>query len=125
MLTGHFVLGMSNSGGGPFFGKNHNSFQSAFPDVKSIDVTLEESDMVETQKTRHYNIDTISGQEPCSNALCTQRGIRLDRLVGEMVYNDDTDAEFTESCKGVEKKGQNRHLNCPHMFEVEIEIEYK
>lgn len=116
---------MTDSGGEPVFGEKHDSFESAFPDIESIDIHVEETDMVETQKTRNYTIENVPGREPCTNTRCTNKGIRLDRLVSQMVHNDETHAEFSERCKGVEKKGSGNHLSCPNRFHVEIDIEYK
>jgi hypothetical protein len=115
---------MTNSGGEPFFGEMHDSFEGAFPNIEAIEIEVEETDMVETQKTRYYTIEDIRGREPCTNPPCTNKGVRLDRLVGQMTSNDQTHAEFSEMCKGAEKIG-NDSRTCPHRFQVEIDIEYK
>lgn len=116
---------MTDSGGEPVFGQKHDSFESAFPEIKEIDIHVEETDLVETQKTRHYTIEDTPGREPCTNSRCTNEGIRLDRLVSQMTHNDKTHAEFSEGCKGAEKIGRNDSRTCPHRFDVEIDLKYR
>jgi hypothetical protein len=116
---------MTDSDGEPLFGQKHDSFESAFPDIKAIDIRVEETDLVKTQKTRQYTIESAPGREPCTNSQCTNEGIRLDQLVSQMTHNGETHAEFSEGCKGAEKMGRNDSRTCPHRFDVEIDITYK
>jgi hypothetical protein len=116
---------MTDSSEESFLGEKHDSFESAFPGIEDIDIHVEEHDLVETKKTRHYTIEDAPGREECTNSGCTNRGIRLDQLVSQMTHNDETHAEFKEECRGVEKMGRNESRLCPHGFDVEIDIEYK
>ena len=116
---------MSDSGDNRVFTQSYDSFEEAFPEIEEIEVDVEETDLVETQRTLHYTIENIRGKVPCTNSQCTNRGVRLDSLISEMKREGDSHGEFTKSCEGVEKFGQNDHRTCPHNFHVEIDLEFR
>ncbi|WP_049982028.1 hypothetical protein [Halorubrum sp. BV1] len=109
----------------PVFREKHDSFESAFPDIEDVEIEIEETDLVETQKKRNYTIENVPGREPCTNSKCTNRGIEIDRLVSTMKANDETHREFSEPCTGEEKVGRGDSRTCPHRFDIEIDITYK
>lgn len=111
---------------GRVFGTEYDSFEEAFPNVAEFEIHVEETDMVETQRSMTYDIDSLSGGKiRCTNDLCENGGVRIEPLISGMIRNDETELETTESCTGHESMGRNKSRTCVHMFHIDIEIEYK
>lgn len=112
----------------PMFGKK-TSFEEAFPQIDSLDVTVEETGKGVHREPRTWR---FSEENPpgkyvdCSNDLCYNGGVDVGSILRAMVRNDETSKETTEFCQGYEgsPKGQKRYKDCINKFEVQIEIEY-
>jgi hypothetical protein len=112
--------------GGRVFGTEYDSFEEAFSDVAELELHVEETDMVETQRSNTYDADSLPGGElRCSNDLCKNGGVFVDTIISGMISNDETELETTESCKGHESMGRNESRSCAHLFHLDIEIEYE
>lgn len=109
-----------------FFAQKHESFREAFPSISELEVNVEETDMVETQRTMTYNIDSLPGGElRCSNDNCKNGGVYIDMVISDMVRQEKTNLETRERCKGHEPVGRNESQSCPHTFNLDIEIGYE
>ena len=110
---------------GQVFETGYDSFVEAFPDVAELELHVEETDMVDTQRSMTYDIDSLSGGKiRCTNNLCENGGVRIGSLVSGMIRNDETELETTESCTGHKSMGRNESRSCVHMFHINVEIEY-
>lgn len=111
---------------GRVFGTEYDSFEEAFPDVAELKLHVEETDMVETKRSMTYDIDSLKGGEiRCSNPLCENGGVYIDIVISDMIRNNETELETSKTCNGHEPMGRNQSRTCPHMFNLEVEIEYK
>jgi len=108
------------------FATEYDSFEEAFPNVTELKLRVEETDMVETQRTMTYDEESLSsGELRCSNHPYKNGGVYVDTILSRMIENEETELETTEQCKGHESMGRDQSRDCVHMFHLEIEIGYE
>lgn len=106
------------------------SFSEAYPNVKSIDVRVTETGDFPTGLPEHmhmlqYDAHTIPERVSCRNPLCKNGGFDLSQDVYFMVTQKITSKDFSQHCKGHEKKGKDKGPMCSNSFKVAITISYK
>jgi len=109
----------------PFFGTLTNDVDKAFPDVKSLDITIDRDPYgwycsKEEQKIIHFTKSSLQRFVNCPNPSCQQGGLDLQPFIS---YRDND--EFTLSCNGHEgsPKGRRRGDPCDNTFKITLRIE--
>lgn len=104
------------------------TFEKAFPNIKDIGVTVEESsDGFSEGVKRYFSKDSASEFIDCRNPLCYNGGFSLGSLIRHMEDSHMTELSTVEYCQGYEgsPKGRKKYGLCGHSFEVKIQIKYK
>ncbi len=104
------------------------TFEKAFPQIKNIDVEVEETGngTYNSSRTSHYSKTYISEYVNCSNPMCYNGGFSLGSIIREMVYKKETEREGSTICQGNEgsPKGRRIYRKCLNHFSYKIQIEY-
>lgn len=108
-----------------FLGTPTNDVNKAFPDIKSIDITIDRDPYgwycsKKGQKIVHFTKSSLQRFVNCPNPLCQQGGLDLQAIIS---YRDSD--EFTLSCKGHEgsPKGRRKGDPCDNAFKITLKIE--
>ena len=101
------------------------SFEKAFPEVQSIELSVKELQMPGWKKARNIysmnNSTKISEYISCTNPLCNGGGFSLGNVIQKVVLLKETDISEGEHCGSTESGGRP----CLHFFKIEGKIQYK
>ena len=113
---------------GPGFGGFVDTFQEAYPTIKSLRVRVTETELGSRGESRTLVLTETSFYDVvnCSNPICYGGGIDLGTSIRTMVRNREAAKAITEACRGYEgsPKGHRRYRSCMHSFAVDVQIEY-
>jgi hypothetical protein len=108
----------------PFF-NGVSSFKAAFPDL--IDATIEwrehrgpeDTRGVESRKTGFRRGNFTQGILPCSNPACHEGGYQVDRLIAQMLRDEETERTGVMLCSGREVGEEVRRgpIRCPYRIQ--------
>jgi hypothetical protein len=97
------------------------TFEKAFPDIKLIDVVIDESGAgTEGLGTRCLTRRSVRETINCSNPRCLGKGLELGALIRHMVQMRQTHHALTALCQSRE---ENNHP-CANHFNMQIAITY-
>jgi hypothetical protein len=107
-------------------------FKEAFPQIKSVKVSVEESGHLTLGRwshepnTRIYDEKHLGEYIDCSNPLCYNGGFSIGQILREMVVDKKTHLETVKACQGYEgsPKGKINRGRCVNFFKIAVDIDY-
>jgi hypothetical protein len=112
----------------PFFGEKV-SFRRAFPQVESVFITVEDSEIGSTGKPNimYYSEDSVGEFHDCTAPCCYKGGIRIGSFLRDMVEQRKDEASIARDCCGklASPQGRKTYGRCNHFFRVTAKITYK
>ena len=100
------------------------TFADAFPSVERADIDVTEVGHG-TSVARRFVETNAREFVDCTNPACFGGGVSVGAVLREMVVAQSTDATQTHLCRGYEGSRRRRVGDCPHVFRVNVRIEYR
>ncbi|HZS94939.1 MAG TPA: hypothetical protein VFA78_09090 [Chloroflexota bacterium] len=105
-----------------------SSFKSAFPDLSDALVEWrelrgpEDERPADTRKTGYRRGNFTQGMLPCSNPTCHEGGYQIDRLIADMLAQEEMEREGLLLCAGREMGDETRRgpVRCPHRIAYKL-----
>lgn len=104
-------------------------FERAFPEIDEISVEVGQSKYGnrDSIKTSYYSKDNLEEYIDCTNPICYNGGIRIGKILRNIVKERHTYYEGNQLCQGNEgsPKGRRIYNICPQFFWITVDIKYK
>lgn len=101
------------------------TFDQTFPTVTDFTIEIEEDDggwPIKNGKSRFTfaNRSTMPSIVNCTNRLCYNGGVSIQRLLESMIASGKTTLEIHERCQGYagSPAGRRRYRDCVHGFKI-------
>jgi hypothetical protein len=106
----------------PVLSMRHNSFQTAYPSIASLKMTVQEGTGMPgvIKKTQSFTENDFRDTVDCSNYACKNGGAYLRRVLADAVDNNVPTIDTTLCCAGSEATRR-----CDHNFHIMATIIYK
>ena len=112
----------------PFFG-GATSFQSVFPNVAKIRLTVREHGTDQKFEPEEYTEADMPAGIHCRNPRCWLGGLRLKpflkKIFADLQKHGKTEFEKTALCCGHEEARAKPYRRCLHSFTIKGSVEFK
>ena len=106
------------------------SFEQKFPQIADIAISITETKSGLKKEYLHatyQDVKKVPALHPCSNPKCREGGLDINRIIGEMVAKNRSNAGIRlRSCIGftILPRGNSPGTRCSHDFAAQVQITY-